>query len=146
MEFTSQIELKVIYRRDNHTMLRLHAPMFAWVYLPTETLKLDGLIHPIFYFDPDGDTLTTEDRWYLRGATETLCEQAWEVYSAVRRLNSQNLHQILPMNLMRRGTIHVSDQQLTEFVATNMSHWAKEVRMISEGYQRVLAEPTKENS
>lgn len=140
IQFTSTLFMTVLAADDECNVIRLHAPLFVWAYHGPAGVT-DGKIEPVFYVDdtPDCDEATS---WLLRGATEAACEEAWSIYLDLEAAGvpSSNLRQLLPMNLMAHGTVKMSSVDLKDFVVAAADHRIKEVSMVAQGYERLLAE------
>lgn len=138
--------MRVVVADEECNIVRLHLPLFVWTVHGPEAV-IDGKVEPVFYVDdrPDCDEATS---WLLRGATEAACEEAWTIYSDLEAVGvpHRNLRQLLPMCLMAHGTVKMSSQNLKDFVIKVTGHPAKEISMLIEGYERLLAEETKEAS
>jgi hypothetical protein len=146
ISFTSMLSMTVITADEECNFLRLHVPLFVWAHHGPEA-ALDGKIEPIFYVDdrPDCDEATS---WLLRGATEAACEEAWSIYLDLEAAGvpSGNLRQLLPMNLMAHGSVKMSSADLKDFVVRTADNPVKEVRMVAQGYERLLAEDANSSS
>lgn len=130
----------VVTASEECNTVRLHVPLFVWAAHGPEAV-LDGIIQPAFYVDdsPDCDERTS---WLLRGAMEAACEEAWVIYLDLEAAGvpGANLRHLLPVCLMVHGTVKMSSQELKDFVVRTANHPTKEVRMVSAGYERLLAE------
>jgi len=134
--------MKVVVADGESNLIRLHVPLFVWAeHGPWGVV--DGKIEPVFYVDdsPDCDAKTS---WLLRGATEAACEEAWSIYVdlADAGVPHANIRHLLPTCLMMHGSVKISSQDLKDLVNKLTDHPAKEISMLIEGYERLLAEET----
>jgi hypothetical protein len=143
IQFTSTLFMKVVVADDESNLIRLHVPLFVWAEHGPWGVT-DGIVQPVFYVDdsPDCDEKTS---WLLRGATEAACEEAWSIYIdlADAGVPHTNIRHLLPMCLMAHGTVKASSEDLKSLVMQMAGNPMKELSMLAEGYERLLAEETK---